>query len=298
MSTLILKKSNQAWFAVAMITFAAATAPVFIRFAQSAGVPSLTIIVFRLILSTLLLTPFAWGRHAHALKHLSREDWLWALAAGAIHAIGLCCLLFALENTSVLVNSVLRRTSPLWTIVLEMVLLQASFSGQVWGGLGVTLLGSALVAFGGATVLDAGQRPLLGAGLSVLDALMSSGYLVIGRKLRDKLPFLAYTWVLFAAASLVALCILFITGTPLLGFSEAGYGWVVVITIIAQLIGHLPMNFAVRYFPATYLSVLLQFSVVAAALMAFLYFGELPTWLQVVGSGLIVVGVSLVTRRK
>lgn len=297
MSTLILKKSNQAWFAVVVITFAAATAPVFIRFAQTAGVPSLAIIAIRLVLSTLLLTPFAWGQHANALKRLSRTDWLWALAAGAIHAIGLCCLFFALENTTVLVNSVLRRTSPLWTIVLEMVILQASFSGYVWGGLGVTLLGSALVAFGGVMVFDAGQRPLLGAGLSVLDALMSAGYLVIGRKLRDKLPFLAYTWVLFAAASLMALLIVLLTGTPLLGFSEAGYGWIIVITIIAQLMGHLPMNFAVRYFPATYLSVLLQFSVIAAALMAFLYFGEMPTWLQVVGSGLIVVGVSLVTRR-
>lgn len=297
MSTLILKKSNQAWFAVVVITFAAATAPVFIRFAQAAAVPSLAIIAIRLILSTLFLTPFAWGQHANAMKRLSRADWLWALAAGAIHAIGLCCLFFALENTTVLVNSVLRRTSPLWTIVLEMVVLQASFSGYVWGGLGVTLLGSALVAFGGAAAFDAGQRPLLGAGLSVLDALMSAGYLVIGRKLRDKLPFLAYAWVLFAAASLTALFIVFITGTPLLGFSEVGYGWIVVITIIAQLIGHLPMNFAVRYFPATYLSVLLQFSVIAAALMAFLYFGETPTWLQVVGSGLIVVGVSLVTRR-
>jgi drug/metabolite transporter (DMT)-like permease len=83
-----------------------------------------------------------------------------------------------------------------------------------------------------------------------------------------------------------------------LGYNWHGYLWVLVITVIAQLTGHLPINFAVRHFPATYLSVLMQFSVVTAALLAFFYFGEVPTWLQVVGGLIIMLGVTIVTRQK
>lgn len=298
MASLSISKTNQAWGAVALITIAAATAPVFIRFAQHEGVPSLSIVSLRLILGTLLLTPFAWQRHGSALRHMSRQDWLWAIAAGALHAFGLFCLFFALENTSILVNSVLRRTSPLWTIGLEMVLLHAVFTRRVWVGIAITLLGSGIVAFGGAVMLDVGQRPLLGAGLSLLNAIMLSGYLVIGRKLRHKLPFLAYTWVLFAAAALVATLMVAITHTPLTGYTPIGYLWVIVITIIAQLSGHLPMNFAVRHFPATTLSVMLQLSVAASAVIAFLIFNEIPTWMQIIGSGIIIFGIWLVTWRR
>ncbi|MEJ2747188.1 MAG: DMT family transporter [Anaerolineae bacterium] len=280
-----------------LVTVAAATTPIFIRFAQDTGVPSLSIVAMRLILGTIILTPFAWQRHPQALRRMSRQDWMWAMAAGTFHAIGLFCLFFALENTSILVNSVLRRTSPLWTIILEIVVLHAAFSRRVWWGIVVTLVGSGFVAFGGVSAIDAGSHPMLGVGLSLLNAVALSCYLIIGRKLRDKLPFLAYTWALFAAAAVVTAVFTLITHTTLLGYTWTGYLWVLVITIVAQLTGHLPINFAVRHFPATHLSVLMQVSVAASAVMAFFIFNEVPTWLQMLGSLIIILGVTLVTRQ-
>ncbi|MCA9935054.1 MAG: DMT family transporter [Ardenticatenaceae bacterium] len=298
MASIAISKPTQAWAAVALVTVAATTTPIFIRFAQAEGVPSLSIVTLRLIVGTLVLAPFVWQRHAAALKTLSYQDWLWALTAGAFHAFGLFLLFFALENTSILVSSVLRRTSPLWTIILEIVVLHAAFSRRVWWGLTLTLVGSAVVALGGAAAFEVGQRPYFGAGLSLLNAVTISCYLIIGRKLRDKLPFLAYTWVLFAAATVVAVVFLIFTRTSLLGYSAHGYLWVLVITLVAQLAGHLPINFAIRHFPATYLSVLMQFSVAASAVMAVVYFHEIPTWLQISGSGIIVLGVWMVTRKQ
>lgn len=284
--------------AIGLLIFAATTAPIFIRFAQSAGVPSLSIIAMRLILGTILLTPFAWQHHHAELRSMSRQDWGWAMMAGAFHAFGLFCLFFALENTSVLVNGVLRRTSPLWTITLEIFVLHAVFSRQAWWGILLSLAGGGLVALGGADGIEVGTRPLLGAGLSLLNAVTLSFYLIIGRKLRHKLSFLAYTWVLFAAATLVAIFFLAVTETSLVGYSLNGYLWVLVVTIVAQIVGHLPVNFAIRHFPATHLSVLLQVSVAASAVMAFFYFGEIPSFLQVAGSLIIVFGVSMVTLNK
>jgi drug/metabolite transporter (DMT)-like permease len=298
MRRITIQRTNLAWLAVGLLIFAATTAPIYIRFAQNEGVPSLSIITWRLILATILLTPFAWRQHGDELKSMSRHDWGWAMAAGAFHAFGLFCLFFALENTSVLVNGVLRRTTPLWTIMLEVLVLHVMFARHVWWGIGLTLLGGGLVAFGGADALDVGTRPFLGAGLSLLNAVTLSFYLVIGRRLRNKLSFLAYTWTLFVSATLVAIFFLLMTQTPMVGFTLRGYWWILVVTIVAQIAGHLPVNFAVRHFPATYMAVLLQISTVAAAVLAFFYFGEIPSLLQLVGSVIIIAGVLLVTVRK
>ena len=298
MRRIIVRRTSLAWIAIGLLIFAATTAPIYIRFAQDAGVPSLSIIAWRLILGTILLTPFAWRQHSSELKSMSRQDWGWAMAAGAVHAFGLFCLFFALENTSVLVNGVLRRTSPLWTIMLEVVVLHVMFARQVWWGIGLTLLGGGMVALGGADALEVGTRPFLGAGLSLLNAVTLSFYLIIGRRLRDKLSFLAYTWTLFVSATLVAIFFLLVTQTSMVGYTLRGYWWILVVTIVAQIAGHLPVNFAVRHFPATYMAVLLQISTVAAAVLAFFYFGEIPSSLQLIGSVVIIAGVSLVTVRK
>ena len=288
----------QAWLALIMVIFAAATAPIFIRYAQAEGVPSLSIITLRLFMGTLVLTPIVWRRYRADLKRLGGGDWWLAGGAGFFHALGLLCLFFALEYTSVLVNSVLRRTSPLWTIGLEIVVLHVVFSRQVWLGVLLTLVGSGVVVLGGVEAVSAGTRPLLGAGLSLLNAVTISFYLIIGRKLRTKLPFLAYTWILFASATLVSWVFTVVTNTPLSGFSQLGYVWIVVVTIVAQLMGHLPINFTLRHFPATYLSAMLQISVVASAVIAVFALSEIPSIWQIGGSLLIIVGVLIVILQK
>jgi drug/metabolite transporter (DMT)-like permease len=122
--------------------------------------------------------------------------------------------------------------------------------------------------------------------------------MIIGRRIRHKLPFIAYTWVLFSSAAIFALIFGAFTQTPLFGFSLMGYVWVIVVAIVAQLLGHLTANYSVRIFPATYVTILLQSSVVISAIIAYIYFGETPTLLQLVGSGIIIFGVSMLRREK
>lgn len=286
-------KKRQGWAAIGVLVVSAAIAPVFIRFAQAEGVPSLSIIIWRLILAALLLTPFAWQRHGNAIRSMTREDWIWTSFAGFFHAVGLVCLFFALENTTIFVNGVLRRTSPLWTIILEIAILSATFNRRVWIGVFVTLIGSLVIVVGGVDEIDVGARPLLGAGLSLLNALTLSIYIIIGRRARQKLPFLAYSWVLFSAAGVSAIVFGVVTKTAVFGFTPMGYVWIVVITLVAQVIGHLSVNFSVRIFPATYVAILLQMSVVISGIVAYIYFGEIPTIWSLVGSVIIVAGVTM-----
>lgn len=285
-----------AWTSAAFLAVATVVAPIFIRYAQGAGVPSLSIIVLRLILSSLIISPIALPHHGGEIRRLAKRDWVLAVFAGIFHALGLIFLFYGLEYTSILVNGVMRRTSPLWSIFLEMLFLGAVFRRNMWTGLGLSTVGTILVVIGTSGAIEPGSQPIFGAILSMGNAVTLAIYLIIGRSLRNNLSFLAYSWVLFVSAAVVSIIVAIVTNSPVLGFSWEGYFWTIMVALSAQIMGHLPAAYAIRYFSATYLAMLMQIGVVLSAIVGFFAFGEIPSLLQIIGSGLLLFGVYWVSR--
>lgn len=288
---------RSAYAAVASVIWSASSAPIAIRYAQMEGVPSLYIIMVRLFLVSLCMTPFVLRYYRQELRELERKDWLWAMVAGLMHGLTIVLLFFSLEYASVLTSAVLRRTSPIWMIFLEILFLHAVFTRRVWFGLLLTVAGSILVGFGGATAIEGGSNPLLGGMLALLNALTNCFYLLIGRKLRHKLSFVSYSWLVFSSAGMIVFIFLLISQTPLYGYSRLGYFWILVVTVLAQLMGHLPLNAALQHFTATFLTVAMQLSVVLSAVLAFFFLSEIPSMLQIIGSLATIVGVTFVVSK-
>ena len=286
----------KAYLTLLAVVFAAAVTPIFIRNAQQEGVPSLYMIVVRLVLVSLVLTPIVVRRHRPELANLGRRNWLLGIGSGFFLALNLLCLFVALEYTSVLVTSVLRRTSSLWVLGLEILFLGAVFTPRIWGGLLLAFAGSLMAGFGGSAALEAGQNPILGAGLALFGAFCMSCYLLIGRKLSWQLPPTAYSWLVFSGAAVVTMIFMLFTQTPISGFSAMGYFWIIMVTIVAQVIGHMSMNVALGYFPATHVGVALLVSVAVSTVLALILFNEVPSALQIIGSLVIVIGVLLVSK--
>lgn len=278
----------RAWGAVILLVLSAAGVPVLIRMAQAEGVPSISIIGMRLVMATLLLAPLTFQQHGAEIMAMTRRQWLLVFLAGAFHALGLYCLFFALEATTLMVNGVLRRLSPVFAILVETMFLGAIFSRKVWTGTFVTIIGMVLVVFGAVDAIDAGPQPLLGAILSIGSALTMAVYLSIGRGIRAELPFLAYTWVLFLGATIVSIVVMAIFQTQVLGFTAYAYFTVFLVAIGAQILGHMPANYAVRHFPATIISLLMQVAVVLSAILGFVFYNEVPNFMQVLGAVIMV----------
>ncbi len=284
-----------AYMVLVVMIFAASAGPITIRQAQVVGVPSLIIIVMRLVLTSAVLAPFAWQEEPKIWQKLQRKEWLLLAAAGFLFALNLLLLFLALEYTSVLVTSVMRRTSPLWVIWLEILFLGGVFTRKVWLGLLLTLVGSVLVALGVGGAIAAGSRPVLGALLALVGSVSIGLYLLLGRAFHKRLATTAYSWLVFTVAAVLALVAVLFMNIPFTGYGLIGYAWIVISTIVSQLLGHVPLNICLRYFPATKVSVFMQLGVVGSAILALFLFGEIPSVWQVVGSGVILVGVSLVS---
>ena len=284
---------------LAIILAAAAISPVFVRRAQLAGIPSPLIVWLRLALATAAITPFALRREGAALRRLGRGELLLSLAAGFWLVCNLLLFFAALEYTNVFVTSVLRRTMPLWTALPEVFLLGAIFPRRLWWGIALTLLGGALVAASGGQLtpasLTSGQ---LGALIALAGASCGAFYLLLGRVLNARMPSLVYSWLAFAWGALLASAVLLLWRIPLGGHSLAGYGWALSVVVVAQLIGHLAINWSMGRLHATTLSIVMQLSVVLSGLLAWLWLAEMPLPGEALGCAVVLVGVALATLKR
>jgi len=152
-----------------------------------------------------------------------------------------------------------------------------------------------LVGLGGWTAVEPCSDPLRGGGLALLGSRCFGAYLLIGRQLNNVIPPLLYSFLVFFSAALVTSVFVAFSGTPVAGYSARGYLWVIIVTILAQAMGHLLMNLALQHFTATALAIILQIAVVGSAVIALFLFGEVPSLVQVIGSALVIYGVVIAT---
>ena len=277
------------------IIFSAGVTPIVIRITQNEGMPSLVIVLIRLWLISLALLPLIWTRYRGDLLNLTLRQWLLSSIAGFWLAVNLLMLFVSLEYTSVLMTSVLRRITPIWTVLPEILLFGVVFSRRFWLSLALTLTGVVMVGLGGLTAIQGGSNPLLGAGLAVFGSLCFAVYLLIGRQLNKSIPPILYSFIVFLSSAMVATVFAALTRTPVIGYPLSGYLWSLAVALLAQVFGHIFLNLALQFFTATAMAIVLQIGIVLSAALALFLFGELPSLAQVIGSGLVVYGVVAAT---
>ena len=256
----------------------------------------------RLFIAVLALTPIALNRYRGHLKRLERQELLWAAASGLFLAIHFIAWVTSLQHTTVLVSVVIVSSGPIWVAVLEVIFLRIRLSPAVIVGLLIALAGGVLIGLplaSGAESQPAGageSAALTGAALAWIGALTVSAYMLIGRRLRTKLPVIPYIWLVYGIAALVMLAVVLWTETPVLGFRLEGYLILLVMGLVPQLLGHSSLNYILGYFPATLVSMFSQIEPVGSAVFAFILFRELPPGQQIIGSSIIIAGVFMASR--
>lgn len=274
---------------------AVSTASLFVRFAQD-GAPSLAIAAGRLAIATLVLAPFALARHRAALRALTARDTALSAAAGVLLALHFATWIASLERTSVVSSVVLVTTSPLWVALLAPALLRERLSGATLAGIGVAMAGALVI--GAADARGGGSRPhaLGGDLLALAGAWAMAGYLLVGRRLRAKLDLVPYTFVVYGAAALLLVAAALAAGQRPAHVTPASWGWIALLALVPQLLGHSTFNWALRHLPAALVSVALLGEPVGSALLAWGFLRETPTVAVAAGGALILAGLLLASR--
>ncbi len=292
------------WLVLAVGVVAVSTASLFIRYAQVEA-PSPVIAAYRLTLASLVLFPWFWRHHA-SWRNFAPNTWAWTGVAGLLLAAHFLLWITSLELTTVASSVVLVTTTPLWVALASAVLLKEPLTRPLLGGLMLAFSGGLLMTWGDMAaqpVLPHGPdkvwglpASLVGDALALGGAWAAAGYLMVGRHLRERTPFPVYLFLVYATAALFAWAFVGLRGLPWRGFSPETYLWLFLLGLVPQLIGHSAFNWAVRHLPTTNVATHLLGEPVGSALLAWIFLGEVPTWVSLVGAVLILTGLVRIAR--
>jgi len=272
--------------------FLASIGLIAMRHAQQEGLPTPVIVLVRLSLGALVFTPLTLPRHLPRIRRLPRRAWGLLLLAAACFCADLMLFAESIKHVNILLATIIVSLMPLCTALMERFLLKVPLQRPVYIGMLLAVAGALVIAFGSAGSTNGlGPRPLLGAGLSLLSVLSACVYLIIGRKLRARIPFLPYTWVLFGAAALVAVVMVLPAAGDLTGYTATGYAWALLATLLSQLGAHPAFIFAIGTLSPTLVSIASQSIIFFGSALAFLFLRQIPGIAELLGGSIILAGV-------
>jgi len=288
-------------FAILGGILAVSTASIFIRFAQK-DAPSLVVAAYRLTLASLILAPLALTRHRAELRSLTRRELLLGLLSGFFLALHFATWISSLEYTSIASSVVLVTTTPLWVALLSPLILREASGKTVVVGMLLALIGGAVVGLADSCTWQNGLvcPPLstfvrgtafFGDFLALSGAWMAAGYILIGRRLRAKMSLIPYIFVVYGMAAIVLIIILVFSGQSPFGYQPLIYLWLLLLALVPQLLGHSTFNWALRYLPASLVSITLLGEPIGSTILAYFILKEAPTPLKIAGAVLILAGI-------
>jgi drug/metabolite transporter (DMT)-like permease len=259
-----------------------------------AAAPALAIACWRNLLAVAVLGPFSLARRRAEFRTLTvgagRREGLFCVLSGVALAGHFATWMPSAKLTSVAAATALGATQPVWQGLI------ARWQGRrlpvaAWAGIAVAVLGAVLAT--GADFRVSG-RAVAGDLLAVAGGMFAAVYTAFGERARSTISTTTYTTICYGVCSVILLVVCLVGGVRLHGYDRNT--WLAILGLVAgaQLLGHSMFSYALRRISATTVSVLILLEAPGAALIAWVWLGQLPRALALPGLALLLAGVAVV----
>ncbi len=259
-----------------------------------AAAPAVAIAFWRNALAAGALTPLAVLRRRSELAALVagpyRREGIFCVLAGTALAVHFGLWVPSIKLTTVATATALVATQPVWQGLIA-VGQGRRLTGLTWLGIGVAVTGAVA-----ATGVDIGVSTVavVGDAMAITGGIAAAVYTALGERARVSISTTSYTAVCYGVCALLLLGFCLADHLQLAGYAATTWLALVALTVGPQLLGHSMINFALRRFSATTLAVLILLEVPGAALIGWLWLGQVPRPAAVPGLVLLVLGVVVV----
>jgi len=251
--------------------------------------PSLVIAAYRMTFTVFLMAPtFASGVHSRKTAPSGR-DMVLAGISGVFLAVHFAAWISSLKYTTVASATVLVNTQPLFIVVLAFFFLGERISRRALFWMLFAFAGSAVISVGGGDA--GGSNPLTGNLLATGGALASSGYMLIGRALRQRLSAGAYSFMVYLTSAVLLVAFVVATGKPLFTYPPVEYLIFVGLAVFPTLLGHNLFNWSLGYLKPSFVSVAILGEPVFSTILALIIFVEIPTVYTIIGGAAVISGI-------
>ena len=264
---------------------------IFVRYAEA---PSAVTAAYRLLWTVVLLTPVAVGKseNRRLLRQLPRKTAVLSILSGLFLAAHFVLWFESLQHTTVASSTTIVCTEVIWVCLGYWLFMKGRLSWKALVAIGVTLVGSVLIAWSDA---ESGAQ-LYGDILALLAAVAVAVYTLIGREVRSRTSTTVYTYVVYTAcaAALVITCVL--QGHRLLAYGLRPAVVGLLLAVFSTILGHSVFSWCLKYFSPSFISASKLCEPVVAGAIAAVLFGEIPGPALLMGGVLILGGVYAYSR--
>ncbi len=260
-------------------------ASIFIKLCDA---PSLVIAAYRLSIASLFYIGFTRIRLGSILPAFSSSQLRLILLSGIFLTIHFATWITSLKFTTVASSVVLVQSAPIFVAIGSFVFLRERPSKLTILGIAIALIGSVIIS---AHDFSLDKNSLVGNLLAVCGAVGAAGYLLVGRKLRANIDTIPYVTAVYSVTAILLLIFALSSGASLVGYTPNIYLLLVAIALIPQVIGHTTVNWALKYFTATAVAVIILGEPFGASILALVILREKITLVKIMGGGIILTGV-------
>ena len=273
---------------VVSISFAA----VFVRLADA---PSLVIAAYRLVIASMLLTPFAMGTRWGEFRRLRISDLALPILAGGFLALHFGLWIASLKLTSVASSVVLVTAHPIFVAVAAPLVTNDRFSGGALRYAAVAVVGAGIIGIGDfTTTVEAFRGDMLALG----GGAAAGCYFILGRRAAEGMPLLAYLAITYSTAAVLLAIGAEVLRLPVTGYSGKTYVMFALLALVPQLIGHSSLNWALRRLSTAFVATSIVGEPVVATALALAVLRESPPVTSVMGGAVVVVAILLAMREE
>jgi len=256
--------------------------------------PPLIIAAYRLTLATLFLIPFTLPRMLREFRLLGRQEILPSLLAGLFLCFHFALWVSSLKYTSVASSVIFVTTNPIFVALASTLFLGERLSAALLLSILVAIFGGVIIGWGD---WDKGLH-LYGDFLALLGAIMATGYLLVGRRVRQKMDLSGYITLVYGMAAVLLVFLALIGGDAFFSYPPKTYLLFFLLALVPQLIGHTAMNWALKFFSATLVALVILGEPIGATILAYLILGEPLSKNLVWGGPLVLLGIYLSAREE
>ena len=269
-------------------------------FILACDAPPLTIALYRLLFTTLLILPFVLinKKIRDELLKIPRPTLVTMILIGVVLAAHFALWITSLTKTSVASSVILVTAHPIIVGPISHYFLKEKLSSINAIGITASVGGVIILVLGNYGFPSFALDTLEGNILAMLGGVAAGFYILGGRKIRKTVSILSYVFVVYCVGTVTLFVICLMFNAPVYNLSLKDYQIILLMALVSGIFGHTLYNWTLEHIRASVASVFLLGEPIGSSLLAYAipWIHQEPSIYTIIGGGIILLGICLTSR--
>lgn len=250
--------------------------------------PGLISAFYRMLIASSCVLPYA--LLTRQLKRYSLKTMLLILISGVLFGSDVAVWNIAIQESTATQASLLTNLAPVWVGIGSYLFLTNKPTRNFWIGT-VFALSGMVILVGVETFINFNFD--LAFVLGVLSGVFYACYILLSKKILQQVSVVSFMSYSLISSSLFLGLVNYVAGSSFTGFSNIGWGVLLIQGLVCQLLAWTLLSYATQNMRATRVSLSLLSQAILAAILAWVFLDEYIS-LQMIGGGIVIlVGIGI-----